>query len=88
MSEAPSLASLPVGRLRQLAGEHQIPNRSRLGKDDLVSALTDLLGERVGQLAAQSNEAVQAEAAPAVAAASAAFATPTEVAVVAAAAGA
>ena len=36
MNESEQLASLTIKDLRQLAGEHQIHNRSRLGREDLI----------------------------------------------------
>ncbi len=51
MTDNPELASLTIKDLRQLAGEHNIQNRSRLGKEELISALQAVLSTRSGQLA-------------------------------------
>ena len=55
MSDQPDLTVLSIKDLRQLAGEHQIQNRSRLGKDDLIQALQGVLA---GHLAASAAAAV------------------------------
>src|SRR4051812_28696621 len=39
MTDPQDLATLTIKELRQLAGEHDIPNRSKLGKDELIDAL-------------------------------------------------
>src|SRR3954464_6016719 len=39
MTDPQDLATLTIKELRQLAGEHGIPNRSKLGKDELIDAL-------------------------------------------------
>ncbi len=54
MSDQPDLTVLSIKDLRQLAGEHQIHNRSRLGKDDLIQALQGVLS---GHLAATTAKA-------------------------------
>src|SRR4051812_5142661 len=66
MTDIPELASLTIKDLRQLAGEHNIPNRSRLGKEELIQALQEALSARGGQLAqAEAPEAAAAFAAAA-----------------------
>jgi ATP-dependent RNA helicase DeaD len=40
---SPDLASMTLKDLRQLASEHSLPNRSRLAKQDLISALNQLI---------------------------------------------
>src|SRR5271155_2301186 len=52
MTDQQDLASLSIKDLRQLAGEHQIHNRSRLGKDELIQALKAVIGGGGDQLAA------------------------------------
>jgi ATP-dependent RNA helicase DeaD len=59
MTDTPELASLTIKDLRQLAGEHNIQNRSRLGKEELIQALQEALSSRGTQL----TEAKAAEAA-------------------------
>src|SRR5690349_13096088 len=66
MSDQPDLTALSIKDLRQLAGEHQIQNRSRLGKDDLIQALQGVL---TGHLAAASASAAGESSAAAAAAA-------------------
>ena len=43
MTQGSTLASLTLKDLRQLAGEHQVKNRSKLTKQQLVEALTEVL---------------------------------------------
>jgi len=43
MTDIPPLASLTIKDLRQLAGEHNVQNRSRLGKEELINALQQIL---------------------------------------------
>jgi ATP-dependent RNA helicase DeaD len=61
MNEHEQLASLTIKDLRQLAGEHQISNRSRLGRDELIEALQAAIQARTAAPAA----AASTEAAPA-----------------------
>ncbi|MBA3709670.1 MAG: Rho termination factor N-terminal domain-containing protein, partial [Planctomycetes bacterium] len=49
MTDNPELASLTIKDLRQLAGEHNIQNRSRLGKEELINALQNVLSTRSAQ---------------------------------------
>ena len=60
MSEQPPLDSLTLKDLRKLAGEHQVPNRSTLNKQQLLGALSSTLRDRLGQ---QNDEAPAAEVA-------------------------
>jgi ATP-dependent RNA helicase DeaD len=46
MSDSPALTSLTIKDLRQLAGEHNLPNRSKLGKEELIQALQAVLADR------------------------------------------
>ena len=46
MSDSPALTSLTIKDLRQLAGEHNLPNRSKLGKEELILALQAILADR------------------------------------------
>ena len=49
MSEQPPLDSLTLKDLRKLAGEHQVPNRSTLNKQQLLGALSSTLRDRLGK---------------------------------------
>ena len=49
MSDQPPLDSLTLKDLRKLAGEHQVPNRSTLNKQQLLGALSSTLRDRIGQ---------------------------------------
>ena len=61
MSRIAELQALTVKDLRQLAGEHSIKNRSRLAKEQLVSALQQAIGNRQPAQAKQ-NRAAQVKA--------------------------
>jgi len=52
MNDSEQLASLTIKDLRQLAGEHQISNRSRLGREELIEALQAAITARTADPAA------------------------------------
>jgi len=69
MTDIPPLASLTIKDLRQLAGEHNVQNRSRLGKEELINALQQILAAQGGAAALQASAAAGSESAPAASAA-------------------
>src|SRR3954468_7533015 len=65
MTDPQDLATLTIKELRQLAGEHDIPNRSKLGKDELIDALrAALAGGGAAASADDADDAVDAVFAP------------------------
>jgi ATP-dependent RNA helicase DeaD len=58
MTDSEQLASLTIKDLRQLAGEHQISNRSRLGRDELIEALQAAIQARTAEPAATAAPAL------------------------------
>jgi ATP-dependent RNA helicase DeaD len=63
MTENPDFASLTIKDLRQLAGEHNVANRSRLTKEDLIEAIKKAMS--AGSSAASAAMASAAASAPA-----------------------
>ncbi|TVR39473.1 MAG: DEAD/DEAH box helicase [Planctomycetota bacterium] len=64
MSDHPPLDSLTLKDLRKLAGEHQVPNRSSLNKQELLGALSSTLRLRLDQSADSPTPVKPAAAAP------------------------
>ena len=82
MSNTPDLATLTIKDLRTMAGEHQIQNSSRMGKERLIGLLQGVIAARAQEAAAPVEAPaveVVAEAAPLALQAAAAGATEPEV---------